>query len=162
VSNAADCPQLPELLDTTTKQFVVREVSADKAYLSKKNLEAINKAGATPFIPFKENSVGMSSKSEYWRRMWCHFTLKADDFAKSYHRRSNVETVMHMIKSKFGAAVRAKTPRAQINEILAKLICHNLSCIVQAIEDHGIQIDLGSVTLTPTTTVDLDTTLVES
>ena len=122
VSNAADCPQLPELLDTTTKQFVVREVSADKAYLSKKNLAAINAAGATPFIPFKENSVGMSSKSEYWRRMWCHFTLKADDFAKRYHRRSNVETVMHMIKSKFGAAVRAKTPRAQINEILAKLI----------------------------------------
>lgn len=53
------------------------------------------------------------------------------------------------------------TPRAQINEILAKLICRNLVCIVQAIEDHGIQIDLGSVTMAPTT-VDLDTTLVES
>lgn len=160
VSNAADCPQLPELLDMTTKQFVVREVSADKAYLSKKNLEAINKAGATPFIPFKENSVGMASKSEHWRKMWCHFTLKADDFAKRYHRRSNVETVMHMVKAKFGAAVRAKTPRAQINEILAKLICHNLACIVQAIEEHGIQVDFGpSVSTTP---MDLDTTLVES
>jgi len=28
-------------------------------------------------------------------------------------------------KSKFGAAVRSKLPVAQMNEILAKLVCHN-------------------------------------
>ena len=143
VSGGADCPVLPELLTTTAEQFTVREVSADKAYLSKKNLAAINEIGAVPFIPFKENSVGMKSKSEYWRKMWCHFTLKSDDFAARYHRRSNVETAMHMIKSKFGAAVRAKLPIAQVNEILAKLVCHNLVCIVQAVEEFGIDVDFG-------------------
>jgi transposase len=134
---------LPELLATTAKQFRVREVSADKAYLSKKNLSAIDSVGAVPFIPFKSNSVGMRSKSEHWKKMWCHFTLKSEDFLARYHRRSNVETTMHMIKSKFGAAVRSKLPVAQANEILAKLVCHNLTCIVHAVNEFGIDVDLA-------------------
>ena len=143
VSSEADCPVLPELLAATAKQFQVREVSADKAYLSKQNLEAIDRVGAVPFIPFKSNSVGMASTSEHWRKMWCHFSLKSEDFLARYHRRSNVETAMHMIKSKFGAAVRSKLPVAQVNEILAKLVCHNLACIVLAVHEFGIDVDLG-------------------
>lgn len=146
VSNEADCPVMPELLAATAKRFTVREVSADKAYLSKKNLEAIDRVGAVPFIPFKSNSVGMSSKSEHWKKMWCHFTLKSEDFSARYHRRSNVETVVHMIKSKFGAAVRSKHAVAQANEILAKLVCHNLTCIVHAVNEFGIDVDFGKPT----------------
>ncbi len=157
VSGEADCPVLPELLATTAKQFKVREVSADKAYLSKKNLKAIDSVGAVPFIPFKSNSVGMRSKSEHWKKMWCHFTLKSEDFLARYHRRSNVETAMHMIKSKFGAAVRSKLPVAQTNEILAKLVCHNLTCIVHAVNEFGIDVELGmpaaSTSAAPTLTL---------
>jgi transposase len=143
VSNEADCPVLPELLATTAKTFQVKEVSADKAYLKKKNLKVIEAVGAVPFIPFKSNSVGMSSKSEPWKRMWCVFSLKSEEFRAHYHRRSNVESTMWMIKSKFGAAVRSKLPVAQVNEILAKLVCHNLACIVQAVHEFGIDVDLG-------------------
>jgi hypothetical protein len=50
---------------------------------------------------------------------------------------------MHMIKSKFGAAVRSKLPVAQANEILAKLVCHNLTCIVHAVNEFGIDVDLA-------------------
>jgi len=143
VSNEADCPVLPELLAATAKTFRVREVSADKAYLSKKNLEAIDRVGAVPFIPFKSNSIGMGSKSELWRTMWCLFSLKSEEFRAHYHRRSNVESTMWMIKSKFGAAVRSKLPVAQVNEILAKLVCHNLACIVRAVHEFGIDVNLG-------------------
>ena len=31
-----------------------------------------------------------------------------------------------MIKMKFGGAVRAKTPTTQVNEVLAKIMCHNV------------------------------------
>lgn len=144
VSNEADCPVLPELLAQTAKQFGVREVSADKAYLSKKNLEAIDRVGAVPFIPFKSNSVGMAGQSEHWKRMWCHFTLKSADFLAHYHRRSNAETAMWMIKSKFGAAVRSKKSIAQINEVLCKVLCHNLTCIVHAIAEFGIDVDFAA------------------
>jgi len=141
VSDEGDCPVLPELLMQTVKRFKVREVSSDKAYLSKKNLEAIDKVGAVPFIPFKSNSMGMASKSPHWRRMWAHFSLKSEDFLTHYHRRSNVESSMWMIKSKFGGVVRSKLPTAQVNEVLAKVLCHNLACIVHAITEFGIEAD---------------------
>src|SRR5947209_19232252 len=38
--DAADSPILPELVKTTAEGFTVREVSADKGYLSVENVEA--------------------------------------------------------------------------------------------------------------------------
>lgn len=143
VSSEGDCPVLPELLKRTTKNFKVKEVSGDKAFLSVENLEAIEAVGAVPFIPFKINSVGMASKSPHWRRMWAHFSLKSEDFLAHYHRRSNVETTMWMIKSKFGGAVRSKLATAQVNEVLCKVLCHNLACIVHAITEFGIEVDFA-------------------
>lgn len=37
-----------------------------------------------------------------------------------------------MIKSKFGDAVRSKLERAQINEVLCKVLCHNICCLIQS------------------------------
>ena len=39
-----------------------------------------------------------------------------------YHQRSNVESTFSMVKRKFGASVRAKTPAAQLNEVLLKAL----------------------------------------
>jgi transposase len=149
VSSEADCPLLPALLTQTARTFRVREVSADKAYLSKKNLEAIEAVGAVPFIPFKSNSVGMASKSGPWKRMWCQFSLKSEEFFRHYHRRSNVETTMWMIKSKFGGSVRSRLPTAQANEVLAKVLCHNLACIVHAVAEFGIDAGFGKPRTAP-------------
>lgn len=146
----ADCPLLPELLKQTAQRFKVKEVSLDKAYLSVSNLDAIDKIGAVPFIPFKSNSVGMASKSALWRRMWCHFSLKSEDFLAHYHRRSNVESTMHMIKSKWGGSVRSKLPTAQMNEVLCKVLCHNLVCLVHAILEFDIDAEFWK-TPAPTT-----------
>ena len=52
---ANDTPYFVPLLEQTAKYFQVKEVSADKAYLSHKNLKAVAHANATPFIPFKIN-----------------------------------------------------------------------------------------------------------
>ena len=143
VSDEGDAPVLPGLLASTVKHFTVKEVSGDKAYLSVANLEAIDAVGAVPFIPFKINSVGGSSKSPHWRRMWAHFSLKTDDFLARYHRRSNAEATMWAIKSRFGGAVRSKLPTAQVNEVLCKVLCHNLACIVHAITEFGIDADFS-------------------
>jgi len=48
-----------------------------------------------------------------------------------YHKRSNVETTFHMLKSKFGVALRSKSKTAQINEALCKVLAHNLCCPIQ-------------------------------
>ena len=60
--DAADCPVLPELTKTTTASgFTIKEMTADKAYLSVENVEAIHAAGAAPFIAPKENTTAPSA-----------------------------------------------------------------------------------------------------
>lgn len=137
VTPAADCPQMPELLAQTMKNFTVREFSADKAYGSKDNHRVLEHFGIEAFIPFKVNAK-VDPKCEVWSRLLGAFLFDNEQFLKHYHRRSNVETVMWMLKSKFGGAVRSKTPVAQMNEVLAKCLCHNLACLVQAIFTAGI------------------------
>jgi hypothetical protein len=44
-----------------------------------------------------------------------------------------------MIKGKFGARVRAKTPIAQINEVLCKVLCHNICVLIQSIYELGLE-----------------------
>ena len=137
VSPEGDCPQLPDLLAQTMKNFAVREMSADKAYSSKDNFETLDRFGVEAFIPFKINAV-MDPKCETWTRHLSEFLFNQDKFLPHYHRRSNVETVMWMLKSKLGGSVRSKTPIAQMNEVLCKCLCHNLACLVQAIFTAGL------------------------
>ena len=43
-----------------------------------------------------------------------------------------------MIKAKFGDSVRSKTDVAMKNEVIAKIVCHNICCIISAIYELGI------------------------
>jgi myo-inositol catabolism protein IolC len=44
-----------------------------------------------------------------------------------------------MIKAKFGGAVRAKSPTAQVNEVLCKVLCHNICVLIQSIYELGLE-----------------------
>jgi transposase len=136
-SDAHDSPHLPPLLKVTGERFKVAEVSADKAYLGDKNLNAIVATGATPYIPFKSNTTG--DGPELWRRLHHFYHFNREEFFSHYHRRSNVETVFSMIKGKFGDAVRSKGRIAQMNEVLCKVLCHNLCVLIQSIYELGIE-----------------------
>jgi transposase len=136
-SHGADSPQLPALVASTAQRFALAEVSADKAYLGHENLAAIEGVGATPFVPFKTNSKGTGSPA--WRRMWGHFLMRQEDFLAHYHKRSNVEATFSAIKRKFGGAVRSKRYTAQVNEVLCKILLHNLTCLVHAMHELGIE-----------------------
>jgi transposase len=141
-STSHDSPELPALVATTGRTFAMTEVSADKAYLSHANLTAIEAAGAVPYVPFKSNSKGDGSPA--WRRMWGLFLYRQDEFLAHYHKRSNVETTFSAIKRKFGPAVRSKRLTAQVNEILCKILCHNLACLVHAMYELGIAMPFGA------------------
>lgn len=130
---AADSNHFKPLVETTAANFVMNEVSADKAYLSGKNLQTIADNNAMPYIPFKSNSgVTDKKQSPLWKQMFHYFSFNTERFMSHYHKRSNVETTFHMIKSKFGDALRSRTERAQINEALLKVLCHNICCLIQS------------------------------
>jgi transposase len=99
--HAADTKSLPYLMDMTAENFTVHEVSADKAYASLRNYDAIERHGATPFIAFKSNSVG--GRGGLWEKMFHHFSLRREDFLAHYHKRSNVESTFSMMKVSNGA-----------------------------------------------------------
>ena len=43
-----------------------------------------------------------------------------------------------MVKSKFGDSVRSKSEVAAKNEVLCKILCHNICCLISAMYELGI------------------------
>jgi transposase len=140
---SADNIQFPELVEKTAKTFTINEVSADKAYSGRNNLRAVQAVGGTAYIPFMSHATGRANKYHkfdgLWYRMWHFYNFNREAFLEHYHKRSNVETVFSMIKTKFGGSVRSKSPVAQVNEVLCKVLCHNICVLIQSIYELGLE-----------------------
>lgn len=136
---ANDTTYFAPLVQTTAEHFPVKEVSADKAYLSQKNLRAVESVGGTAFVPFKSNTLPPAEDGSAWAQMYHYFTYNREKFLEHYHQRSNVESAYSMLKAKFGDSVRSKSDTGQINEALCKVLCHNLCVLVQAMHELGIE-----------------------
>jgi hypothetical protein len=53
-----------------------------------------------------------------------------------------------MIKARFGERLRSKTERAQINEALCKVVCHNICVVIQSMHELGIEVEfIGKMNL---------------
>jgi transposase len=134
--NTHDSPVLPELAATTAQHFDVEQISADKGYSSHKNVEAIAALGAAPFVAFNGNARG-NSKSPIWNKLFHYFQMNRDEFLSQYHRRSNAESTFSAMKRKFGEIIRSKTPTAQRNELLLKVLCYNIVCVIHEMHESG-------------------------
>lgn len=94
---------------------------------------------AIPFREGEKNKSNPSGKSELWKLMYHFYKFNSTVFNEHYHKRSNVESTFNMIKSKFGERLRSNTETAQINELLCKILCHNLCCLIQSIYELGVE-----------------------
>jgi transposase len=137
-AHAADPHYFKPLVDATAANFTMRQVSADKAYLSAPNLQTVVDNHAMPYIAFKANSTGKYS-SDLFRKMFHFYSYNQERFMQNYHKRSNVESTFHMIKAKFGDKLRSKSKTAQINEALCKVLCHNICCLIQSMYELGLK-----------------------
>jgi hypothetical protein len=57
---------------------------------------------------------------------------------RRYREHSKVEAAFGMIERKFGDVVRSQGDLAMANEVLAKLVCHNLCCLISAMYEMGV------------------------
>ncbi len=135
--NTQDSPYFVPLITKTTEQFNVLRVMGDKAYSSYANLELAVSKGAEPFIPFKSFATG-TSPSQTWNKLFAQFILHREDFLRAYHKRSNAESTFSAIKRVFGDSVRSRTRIAQVNEVLLKVLAHNIRCLIHAMTELGI------------------------
>lgn len=130
---AHDSPPFTKLLDNAVGYVSAKELSADPAYLSKKNVDYVAKNGMIPYILPKKNTRSLNRGSEgAWGRMIRLWKDYKDLFAMHYHQRSNVESTFGMLKRKFGYYTRSKLETGQKNEILTKIVCLNAAILSEA------------------------------
>lgn len=134
---AGDSPQFIPLVTETAEGFTISEVSADKAYSSYDNFEAVAGFGGEAFLAFKLGTTAAGGGT--FEKMFHYFQFRQDEFLQHYHRRSNVESTFSMVKRKFGPDVRSKTDTAMKNEVLCKLVAHNICVLIQEQHELGIE-----------------------
>jgi transposase len=140
--NSNDSPHFPPLIRATAKSFTIRQASADKAYSGNENYQAVADCGGTAYIAFRANATG--GVGGIYEHMYHQFCLKKDEYLHHYHRRSNVESLFSAVKRLFGDAVRSKNDTAMKNEVLGKLLAFNITLLVHAIYELGLEPKLGS------------------
>lgn len=103
---------------------------------SESNFQAVAKFGAEAYIPFRSGTTGRIGG--LFAKAFHFFSLYREEFLKHYHRRSNVESAIMAIKTKFGDHVRSKTDVAMKNEVLCKILAHNVCCLISAMHELGV------------------------
>ncbi len=136
----ADCPEFkPLVIEAHNNGFQMNELVADMGYLSRENYETAQSIGAKAYIPYKSNSTARAGGCAVWKKMYHYFQLNKEEFLQHYHARSNVETTFDMVKMKFGDKLKSKKFTAQKNELLCKLIAHNIVVLIHEMYELGIQ-----------------------
>ena len=145
--NVHDNTKFTSLAKGTARNFEIRDFLADKGYLDGKNFALIKDLGGQAFIPFKSNTTASShspSKNrQYFKQAYNFFKNHKEEYLKHYHKRSNIESAFSMIKRKFGNNVKCKKEISQDNEILAKILAHNVCVLVQEIFLNKIYINFN-------------------
>jgi transposase len=145
---ASDTKQLPALYRTAKANMDVRELSADGAYCGNPNFNVVEATGAKFFPSFSTTATGEVGGS--FAKAFHYFQFQKEEYLQHYHRRSNVESVVSMVKRKFGDSVKAKNELAQKNEVYAKLVCHNVCVLIAEMYALGINPILSGPSCTQT------------
>ena len=136
---SSDYRQFIPLFARVPEAFHVREVSGDGAYLGRSNTEAAGLLGATPYIPYHHRIARPDpTDKSVWAQMYWMFHHRKDEWKSRYHNRSKVETAFSTIKRLFGSSVRSRNYAAQINEVLLKVLGHNIVVLIHEMHELGV------------------------
>lgn len=123
-----DVHQLEQLLAGVVDYPVIRQMVADAGYDSEANHRLLREEhGIHSVIPpgaGRPSSTGALPSGRYRRQMKQRFARK------TYRQRSQVETVISMLKRNLDACVRARTYWSQCRELLLKVITHNVMILL--------------------------------
>lgn len=117
---------VPLLQRTRARTRHVTRVVGDNAYASRGILSEAERLGFQPTMRLREDATLQSQGHPAWPRMVARRREDPEAYARTYHERSNIESVNHALKHRFGSRLRARTPTAQDGELRLKAILHNL------------------------------------
>lgn len=139
--NVGDATMVDKVIGKKTKYFAMKDFVADMAYSSRNIVKFLSMLGLNPWIPFKSNASGQSKGVRLWHTLYDKFIRENKIYMQKYHRRSNVETVFHMVKQRFGDNLLTKHLDSNINEIKVKFLCHNITVLIQEAFERDIKVD---------------------
>jgi hypothetical protein len=58
----------------------------DKAYSSRRDVQAIAAKCTTPYIPFRRGFTAGNGASTMWSKQWRYYQFNRDDFLAHYHQ----------------------------------------------------------------------------
>jgi transposase len=138
LKTVSDVTMLPTVVSDKPQHFDMEDFVADKAYSSRAVYEFLHDLGLTTFIPFKKTSSSTPKGSKTWKEMFEFFRDCPEEYLERYHQRSNVETCFHMLKQRFGHQLMTRNFVANQNEIKVRVLCHNLTVLIQEAAELGI------------------------
>jgi hypothetical protein len=103
----------------TAKHFDKTDAADDKAYPIHRNTETVESFSRTPHIPSKTDTVPPKDDL-IWAKMYYVFMCYRQLSSQHYHKRSNVGSVLAMVKGRFKDFARFKSDDGgQVNEEIA-------------------------------------------
>ena len=109
---ALNCPSMDTML-------------GDGLYAARTICAVIGKYGVTPFLLPKSNSTFRRNGVVSWSHMTHAFVADPQLWLSTYHMRSNVESVMSMLKRRLPTKIRKKLPDRKKTEEFLKTNVHN-------------------------------------
>jgi hypothetical protein len=76
--------------------------------------------------------------------MYHDFVFNREEYMAPYHKRSNAESVFSAVKAEFGDSVRPKCDGGQVNEVLTKVLCHNMCILIRVMRELGVETTFGA------------------
>jgi transposase len=140
-SSVSDITMLKTVVGKRITYFDLNTFVADKAYSSREVYKFLHKLGLRTYIPFKRGSSSTSRGAPHWKEMFNEFFHHNEEYRPIYHQRSNVESTFHMVKQRFGHSLWTKTLQANVNELKARVLCHNICVLIQETAELGINLD---------------------
>lgn len=118
--------------------FDLKDMSGDKAYLTRDGCNAVREAGGKAHFRIKSNTISKQKGSPEWKRMVTAQKNNDPEEIDTYNIRQNAESTNHAKKSKFGSKVRSKYDKAKESEAMGKWCAYNVTAICRAYYDNAI------------------------
>jgi transposase len=126
-----DSTQLGALLESLPLNDL-EALTADAGYLSRRNCDLIEAAGAKPYIRLKKNITTIRAYgSKAWVDMIVEWRENPEAWNKKYHVRSCAESAFSAIKRRFGHRLTSISKDLQRKELMIKVITYNLNIIAK-------------------------------
>lgn len=135
IGNGSDSPDFAPLLQQASRRARVAVVVADAGYDAEHNHRlAREQMGVRSLIPPGIGRPTSKPPSGRWRRLMAK-RLKQPSAKKQYGQRAQSETTHSMIKRNLGAALRSRTPERQQQEMMLRVLVHNITLLCKELED---------------------------